>query len=96
MFTHICRANSPGVSRLVKDVWRHTSFVCSRNSDVSTLCCAGVYAVIADSNVSPTIIEQCRQLDVPIVSCEWLIQCLINGLVLAPTGNPRYEHTYVS
>ena len=37
-----------------------------------------VFAVIADRDVDPRIVERAVELNVPVVNSEWAAQCLIN------------------
>ena len=57
---------------------------------------SGIYVVIADKQVTPDVMKECCRLDVPVVSSEWVIQCLINGRIVNPASDERYRHTYRS
>ncbi|CAC5395000.1 TP53BP1 [Mytilus coruscus] len=53
-----------------------------------------VQVVVTDNSCKPQILRSARSLKIPVVSTEWLIQCLINGHLMDFTGHPMYEYDY--
>ncbi|XP_063431720.1 TP53-binding protein 1-like [Mytilus trossulus] len=53
-----------------------------------------VQVVVTDNSCKPQILRSARTLRTPVVSTEWLIQCLINGHLMDFTGHPMYEYDY--
>ena len=53
-----------------------------------------MYAVVADKHLDSSVLESATKLDIPIVSSEWVIQCLINAQVVDASRHPRYRHTF--
>ncbi|XP_063305018.1 TP53-binding protein 1 isoform X3 [Pelobates fuscus] len=62
------------------------------NKDVAL----GVFDVVVTDRSCPESILKCAQaLNLPLVSQEWVIQCLINGEKLGYHTHPKYNHDYV-
>ncbi|PIO26258.1 hypothetical protein AB205_0038620 [Aquarana catesbeiana] len=56
----------------------------------------GVYDVVITDRSCPESILICAQaLNLPVVSSEWAIQCLINGVQVGYNKHPKYKHDYV-
>lgn len=51
--------------------------------------------VVTDNSCKPQILRSARTLKIPVVSTEWLIQCLINGHLMDFTGHPMYDYDYI-
>ena len=54
----------------------------------------GVDVVVTDHTCANSIADKARQLGVPVVASEWVIQCLINNTLLQHDGHPMYAHDY--
>ncbi|VDI42592.1 Hypothetical predicted protein [Mytilus galloprovincialis] len=54
-----------------------------------------VQVVVTDNSCKPQILRSARTLKIPVVSTEWLIQCLINGHLMDFTGHPMYDYDYI-
>ena len=54
----------------------------------------GVDVVVTDYTCTNSIVDKARQLGVPVVASEWVIQCLINNALLKHDGHPMYAHDY--
>ncbi|XP_069078699.1 TP53-binding protein 1 isoform X2 [Pleurodeles waltl] len=64
-----------------------------QNKDVAL----GVVDVLVTDRSCPASILKCAQaLHLPVVSQEWVIQCLINGDKVGYHKHPKYKHDYVS
>ncbi|ESO94457.1 hypothetical protein LOTGIDRAFT_161149 [Lottia gigantea] len=50
--------------------------------------------IITDNSCSSTVLKKAEQLSIPIVSTEWVIQCLITSHIVNYAGNPKYRHDY--
>ncbi|XP_070542298.1 TP53-binding protein 1-like [Ptychodera flava] len=50
--------------------------------------------IVTDASCPEDLIDKASQLDIPVVGCEWVIQCLINGRRMAYDGHPRYRYQY--
>jgi hypothetical protein len=53
-----------------------------------------VQVLVTDSSCKAQVLRSAKSLNVPIVSTEWIIQCLINGQVMDFTGHPRYQYDF--
>lgn len=51
-----------------------------------------VQVLVTDNSCKPHLLKTAKSLNVPIVSTEWIIQCLVNGQVVDFTGHPRYHY----
>ncbi|CAG5136683.1 unnamed protein product [Candidula unifasciata] len=56
----------------------------------------GVDVVVSDSSCPSTVVRRCQQLDVPLVSSEWVAQCLITGHLVDVKGHEKYKHDFSS
>ena len=54
----------------------------------------GVDVVISDPSCPAAIVRRCHQLDVPLVSSEWVAQCLINGTQVNFDSHYSYKYDY--
>ncbi|XP_078539441.1 TP53-binding protein 1 isoform X2 [Lissotriton helveticus] len=64
-----------------------------QNKDVAL----GVFDVLVTDRSCPASILKCAQaLHLPVVSQEWVIQCLINGKKVVYNKHPKYKHDYSS
>ncbi|XP_018421965.1 PREDICTED: tumor suppressor p53-binding protein 1 [Nanorana parkeri] len=62
------------------------------NKDVAL----GVFDVVITDPSCPESILKCAQaLNLPVVSSEWVIQCLVNGVQVGYNKHPKYKHDYV-
>ena len=52
--------------------------------------------IVTDSACDPEIVKKVNSLKVPVVSIEYIIQCLIHGKRLNVDSHPSFSHTYVS
>ncbi|XP_040198468.1 TP53-binding protein 1 isoform X3 [Rana temporaria] len=56
----------------------------------------GVYDVVLTDRSCPESILKCAQaLNLPVVSSEWAIQSLVNGVQVGYNKHPKYKHDYV-
>ncbi|XP_012944505.1 TP53-binding protein 1 isoform X2 [Aplysia californica] len=55
----------------------------------------GVDVVVSDATCPASVVRRCRQLDVPLVSSEWVAQCLINGNMVDFAGHERYKYDFI-
>ncbi|KAL4227359.1 hypothetical protein ACF0H5_012802 [Mactra antiquata] len=53
-----------------------------------------LHVIVTDDSCSCTIERRAKSEKIPLVSTEWVIQCLINGRLVSYTGHPRYKHDY--
>ncbi len=49
--------------------------------------------IIGDATCDPELVKKMKQLKIPIVSGEYVVQCLINGRKLAVEQHPKFEYT---
>ncbi|OCT89674.1 TP53-binding protein 1 isoform X2 [Xenopus laevis] len=57
----------------------------------------GIFDVVVTDGSCPESMLKCAQaLDLPVVSQEWVIQCLISGKQLKHNTHPKYKHNHVS
>ncbi|CAI9550854.1 unnamed protein product [Staurois parvus] len=62
------------------------------NKDVAL----GVFDVVITDRSCPESILKCAQaLNLPVVSSEWVIQCLVNGVQVGCNKHPKYKHDHV-
>lgn len=54
----------------------------------------GVDIVVSDNTCPASVVRRCLQLDVALVSSEWVAQCLINGHLVDVGGHERYKHDF--
>lgn len=52
--------------------------------------------VVTDSSCDPELLKKVNALRVPVVSIEYIIQCLIHGKRLNVDSHPSFSHNYVS
>ncbi|XP_043933470.1 TP53-binding protein 1 isoform X2 [Protopterus annectens] len=65
----------------------------SQNKDVAL----GIFNVMVTDQSCPSYLLKCaKALDLPVVSQEWVIQCLISGERLSYDQHPQYKHSYVA
>ncbi|GFO11773.1 tumor suppressor p53-binding protein 1 [Plakobranchus ocellatus] len=55
----------------------------------------GVDVVVSDSTCPSSVVRRCGQLNVPLVSSEWVAQCLINGRLVDFKGDSKYAHDFM-
>ncbi|KAM9311899.1 TP53-binding protein 1 [Gastrophryne carolinensis] len=66
------------------------------STDASKDIALGVFDVVITDHSCPDSILKCTEaLALPVVSSEWLIQCLINGVKVGYNNHPKYKHDYV-
>lgn len=53
-----------------------------------------VQVLVTDSTCKSVTLRTARSLCVPVVSTEWVIQCLVNGHLMDFTGHPRYKYDF--
>ncbi|XP_077988652.1 TP53-binding protein 1-like [Glandiceps talaboti] len=51
--------------------------------------------IVTDRTCPEDLLVKAKNLDLPVVSCEWIIQCLINGKRMAYNGHPKYRHDFL-
>nr|XP_033775971.1 TP53-binding protein 1 isoform X2 [Geotrypetes seraphini] len=57
----------------------------------------GVFDVLVADQSCPASVLKCAQaLSLPMVSQEWVIQCLINGERVGYNQHPKYKHNYIA
>ncbi|XP_072258582.1 TP53-binding protein 1 isoform X2 [Pyxicephalus adspersus] len=67
------------------------------SSDTNKDVALGVFDVVITDRSCPDSILKCAQaLNLPVVSSEWAIQCLINGVQVGYNKHPKYKHDYVA
>lgn len=54
-----------------------------------------VDVIIADSSCPEEIIQKAEQLKIPIVSSEYIVQCLINGRKLPFDAHDKFNYTNI-
>ncbi|XP_075063979.1 TP53-binding protein 1 isoform X3 [Mixophyes fleayi] len=52
--------------------------------------------VITDRSCPESILKCAQALDLPVVSQEWVIQCLVNGQQVGYNKHLKYKHDYIS
>ncbi|KAJ8028874.1 TP53-binding protein 1 [Holothuria leucospilota] len=80
--TLLLAAGCESVSKL-PDNWE-------RKRDVAFTC----DVIITDPACPQQVLHHARLLNIPVVSAEWAVQCLINGRRLRYDGNHRYQWNY--
>ncbi|XP_071845772.1 TP53-binding protein 1-like [Apostichopus japonicus] len=50
--------------------------------------------IVTDPSCPQSILRSARELSIPVVSAEWLYQCVINGRKVEYEGSHRYEWDY--
>ena len=50
--------------------------------------------IVADKYISSATVRQAERRQIPIVSVEWVIQCLITGQRLSFMGHAKYAHNF--
>ncbi|XP_053319741.1 TP53-binding protein 1 [Spea bombifrons] len=66
------------------------------SSDTNKDVALGIFDVVVTDRSCPESILKCAQaLDLPVVSQEWIIQCLITGEKLGYQTHPKYKHDYI-
>lgn len=53
-----------------------------------------VDVVVADKYIRPAVLGQASGLGVPVVSSEWIIQCLIHGHRLPFLSHAKFKHDH--
>ncbi|XP_069136776.1 uncharacterized protein [Argopecten irradians] len=53
-----------------------------------------VNVILSDKSCPNSVVRRAKQLNVPVVSTEWMIQCLINSQLMAYDGHPKYRYDY--
>ena len=53
-----------------------------------------VEVLVTDRDVDDRVLVTLLQADIPVVSSEWAIQCLITGRRVPYTKHQRYRHDY--
>ncbi|KAM8781402.1 TP53-binding protein 1 isoform 2-T2 [Rhynchonycteris naso] len=65
----------------------------AHNKDIAL----GVFDVVVTDPSCPASVLKCAEaLQLPVVSQEWVIQCLIVGERIGFTQHPKYKHDYIS
>ncbi|KAK7116811.1 TP53-binding protein 1-like isoform X3 [Littorina saxatilis] len=54
----------------------------------------GVDVVVTDHTCDQSVVDKARQLGVPVVSSEWVMQCIINNTLLKHDAHPKYYHNF--
>ena len=54
----------------------------------------GVDVELADKHALPSQVRMAENLGVPVVSSEWVIQCLIMGCRLPHQAHPKFKYDY--
>jgi len=49
-----------------------------------------VDVIVADKHISNATLTLAKQQQIPVVSSEWVVQCLISGRRLSVTGHDKY------
>ncbi|XP_068131395.1 TP53-binding protein 1 isoform X2 [Hyperolius riggenbachi] len=66
------------------------------STDVNQDVALGVFDVVITDRSCPESILKCAEaLNLPVVSSEWAIQCLVNGTQVGYNKHPKYKHDYV-
>ncbi|XP_039265801.2 uncharacterized protein LOC120341376 [Styela clava] len=65
--------------------------VSTRKDKLKTDCSLSCDVVVADSSCDQSIMERAEKLKIPVVSIEWVIQCLINNKKLPFIGHSQYS-----
>ncbi|RUS76602.1 hypothetical protein EGW08_015644 [Elysia chlorotica] len=55
----------------------------------------GVDVVVSDGTCPASLVRRCVQLSVPLVSSEWVAQCLINGKMVGFQAHHKYRHDFM-
>ncbi|CAG2171967.1 unnamed protein product [Oppiella nova] len=50
--------------------------------------------IIGDSSCSPELVKKAKQVKIPVISSEYIVQCLINGRKLSYDASPLFAYTY--
>ncbi|XP_053573707.1 TP53-binding protein 1 isoform X1 [Bombina bombina] len=67
------------------------------SSDINKDVALGVFDVVITDRSCPQSIVKCAQaLNLPVISQEWIIQCLITGKKVGYHTHPKYKYDYVS
>ncbi|KAM8972289.1 TP53-binding protein 1 [Pelodytes ibericus] len=67
------------------------------SSDTNKDVALGIFdVVVTDSSCPESILKCAKALDLPVVSQEWVIQCLISGEKLGYHSHLKYKHDYIS
>lgn len=53
-------------------------------------CSGGVDVIVADKHMSNATLTLAKRQQIPVVTSEWVVQCLIAGRRLPFDGHPRY------
>ena len=54
---------------------------------------SNVDVIVADKHISSATLALAEQQHIPVVSSEWVVQCLIAGRRLSVTGHAKYMHS---
>jgi hypothetical protein len=53
-----------------------------------------VDVVVADHTCPESLVDKAGSIAVPIVSSEWVIQCMFNNKLMEHKGHPKYAYDY--
>ncbi|KAM4675361.1 TP53-binding protein 1 isoform 2-T2 [Discoglossus pictus] len=67
-----------------------------KSSDTKDVALGVFDVVVSDSSCPETILKCAEALELPVISQEWIIQCLITGEHVGYDNHPKYKHDYVS
>lgn len=51
--------------------------------------------VLTDRSCPSWAVERATELQIPLLSTTWVIQCLIEGKLCRYDSNPRYKYNYI-
>lgn len=52
------------------------------------------YVVVSKPGLDVSVARRMARINVPVVSTEWIIQCLIRGVVVNTEGHERYKYDF--
>ncbi|XP_071794123.1 uncharacterized protein [Asterias amurensis] len=73
---------------IVSKIPSHLDF--TKNPDL----CLDCDVIVTDPSCPRSLLHRAQSLKIPMVSCEWVIQCLINGVRVPYRGHAKYEWNY--
>ncbi|XP_033633943.1 nascent polypeptide-associated complex subunit alpha, muscle-specific form-like isoform X3 [Asterias rubens] len=73
---------------IVSKIPSHLDF--TKNPDL----CLDCDVIVTDPSCPRSLLHRAHSLKIPMVSCEWVIQCLINGVRVPYRGHAKYEWNY--
>ena len=53
---------------------------------------SSLHVIVTDNTCTSIVERHAASNQVPLVSSEWVIQCLVNGKLLAHNSHPKYRH----